>query len=168
MTDFGWSYPAGCNSVPADEEDCTWVGELEADIRKLNEGRNLRCWPLCSFGWKDADLDPGGCTGISKVVGVTEEAVTVEVGGHKTLSYDSEASEDEQLIQWEAWLMSIPTGVNVDGDVDGLSLSFSDNVTVETPDDFWDSDTAIKDLAERIVEAARKRCKVFEDAIARM
>ena len=40
------------------------VDELTKALVSLNEGRNLDCWPLGSFGWKDADLEPSGCTGI--------------------------------------------------------------------------------------------------------
>lgn len=58
---------------------------LRNSIRELNEGRNLdTCFDLCSFGWKDADLDSRGCNGINKILRVEGMSVIVEVAGHKT------------------------------------------------------------------------------------
>jgi hypothetical protein len=60
------------------------VAALEKALKERSEGKNKSCWPLVSFGWKDADLDPEGCCGIKEIVNYNTDEVTVLVGGHKT------------------------------------------------------------------------------------
>jgi hypothetical protein len=71
------------------------VGDLEKALKAQNEGKNQRCWPLVSFGWKDADLDPEGCCGIKEIVNYNTDEVTVLVGGHKTFCPPENASAPE-------------------------------------------------------------------------
>jgi hypothetical protein len=43
------------------------------------------CFDILSFGWKDADLDPEGCTGIDKLLDIQGKRVAFQVSGHKVL-----------------------------------------------------------------------------------
>jgi hypothetical protein len=72
---------------------------LTKALQSLNEGRNEECFPLVSFGWKDADLEPAGCTGITRIVTVNDYGVTVEVGGHKTFVPSTPSGSDHDYEQ---------------------------------------------------------------------
>ena len=70
---------------------------LEKALKAQNMGRNRECFPLVSFGWKDADLDPEGCTGIKRISNITEEKVSFIIGGHKTFCpYEEYHPTDEE------------------------------------------------------------------------
>jgi hypothetical protein len=149
-----------------------WSDSIEKSLRERNEGRNLDCWPVCSFGWKDADLDPSGCTGIKSircadVAGFEEEIIFVEVGGHKTLCYysgEEEISDEKEQqyhdIQFEV-ITDMTTGYQVDGDEEEVTVSFTETIRVPwSLDDEGEYDgTATIDA---ILEAARKACERFE------
>src|SRR5947209_19679239 len=79
-----------------------WLGPLEKMLKERNEGRCNTF--IYGFGWKDADLDPEGCTGIVKIEpGVEnnfEDFVRVTVSGHKTFcdpSYDMDEEYPEEV-----------------------------------------------------------------------
>jgi hypothetical protein len=58
------------------------VDELEKELKEF-DGRNPECWPICSFGWKDADLEPHGCSGIKMLKYPDEDTIEVIIGGHQ-------------------------------------------------------------------------------------
>ena len=87
--------------------DETFDGVVAA-LNKQNEGRNKDCFPLASFGWKGADLDPEGCTGIKSICNITDESISFIIGGHKTFCpfefdedqerYREQIEEQEQIV----------------------------------------------------------------------
>jgi len=141
------------------EEEAAW-GVLQDKLTKvlleLNEGRNLNCWPLGSFGRKDADIDPEGCCGISKITQLDDEKVQFSCGGHKTF-YPPEGTldnEDGALDRvWES-LNGIITGYVVEWDGDAWVCSCDEVGAVEwvrAEDDSEDYGAT----ALRIIEHAR-------------
>lgn len=144
--------------------------EIEKAIKSLNEGRNLDCWPLCSFGWKDADLEPSGCTGISKIVYLDDYKVSVEVGGHKTFcpseSEEEKADEQTELTDIEMVEQEFINDIGYPGDWSGddWTLYISPRPIVEVPwimnDELGEPD--YQKTAEAIVAAAHEAVAEFE------
>jgi hypothetical protein len=136
-------------------------GKLEAAIVALNDGRNLRCWPLCSFGWKDADLDAEGCTGIKSIDATDDEMVKVIVGGHKTFGIDPDWTE----AQVDTANTCLPVGYACDGDHE--EWTSSTQVEIEVP---WvlspEGEPSYELTAAAIVEAARNAIAPFEKDVA--
>jgi hypothetical protein len=132
--------------------------EIEKAIKVLNNGRNKDCWPLCSFGWKDADLDPSGCTGISKIVHLDDFKVSVEVGGHKTfcpaMEYDPTDEEQELIFN-----------IGYPGDWSGDDwIIYMERQTIDIP---WIMNEELGEpdyqkTAEAIVTAAKEAVEDFE------
>lgn len=150
------------------------VNALENALRNHpNHGRNQDCW-LYSFGWKDADLDPEGCTGIGNVISANETCVTLEIGGHKTLcdpvdsggwdlSVDDEESYTEQV---HAIVCDQKVG---GGEWDGGDWSFwwKGIITVNWPEgeinDKW-----LKTITDEIIEKASQALTPFCKDMARL
>jgi len=167
---FGWDYPPGCNGTPYDEENFEQEYEkLEDALKELDNGRNTECWNLVSFGWKDADLDPEGCCGISEIVNITDEMVTVEVGGHKTLgdpTYECEweLSEDD-AVEYSDMAFEIVAACKYPGDWTGSDWClYMEKEYVKAPWIF-DVDGNINYMltAENIIEQAREAVKGFQN-----
>jgi hypothetical protein len=163
--------------TPAQEETALSKAKdkLEAAIIDLNEGRNLKCWPLCSFGWKDADIEATGCTGIDGIERIDFNNVLLGIGGHKMLGPDEEWTEDEA----EAADRRLQTdsarwngGYDIEWSGDEWVVSFM--ATVEVPWKLTSGRTRAQILnqedevdfeatARAVVEACRKECDVFEN-----
>lgn len=143
---------------------------LRETIMEDSEGRNKDCWPLCSFDGKDADLEPSGCTGIRRIVGVNQDKVLFEVGGHKTVvdsdclphspSHDGLTESHREEFDERARDYVCHSGFAAEHDGDGAwVISFSDVIAVafdETPDA-----TAAKVYAE-----AKTRTDAFQKEMA--
>jgi hypothetical protein len=141
--------------------------QITALVRE-RDGRNLACWPVLSFGWKDADLEPGGCTGI-KAIAQRGKTLLVEVGGHKTFSYTTSESIDEDIddaeldervesratLEWE-FLADACTGYSCEGDAEDFTASIRDEIAVRL------RKVPIERTVAAVIRAAEKRCDAFE------
>lgn len=133
--------------------------EIEKAIKALNEGRSLDCWPLCSFGGKDADLFPWGCTGISKIVHLDDLTVSVEVGGHKTFCPEKEyePTEEEQEfifdINYPGYWSGDDWSIYMERQV--VKVEWIMNEELGEPD--------YQAIAQKIVEEAKKITDIFEN-----
>jgi len=163
------------------EDDCRGpeVEPLEDALKTHCLGRNTECWPVCSFGWNYADLEPEGCTGIKRIVSAGEESITVEVGGHKVIGdgegiwpdFGTDGWTEKMQDQWyekaracyleqaEALVTTSCSWGEWEGD--GWCMSFKKDVTVpwewinnEGPD--------YPRTAEEIVHAARKALSMWQ------
>jgi len=138
------------------------VAKLEAALKAMNEGRNESCWPLVSFGWKDADLDPEGCTGIKAIVGADRKTVSLTAGGHKTVcdpTYESEynlSKKDAEMYSMVAHSI-VCDGPSGEWSGDDWSLSDSTTITVN-----WRG--TIKETAGAIIKKAQKAVRSFEES----
>ena len=149
-----------------------FLGDVEIHLRELDEGRNPNCWPIISFGYKDADLDPEGCTGIKELAGIdAEDRTLVVVGGHKTVSDPDEWFEfgltpDDLDYAREAvqdYLCGCVANT-VERGTDEYVVSFEETIAVAFRDDL-DPDTEIGEHAKDIEKAADAACAVFRRAM---
>ena len=152
-SDMNW-----CPSHDWDPPDDDW-GQFEGQFARamldLNEGRNLDHYPLISFGGKDADLDPEGCSGIREITKIDEESgVTVEVGIHKTYGCDEEWTEEQRDIAQECLPHIIGSEWNADEDGWDMSLTFE--VTVPW---IWKPDESESEDIDAMVADCIKRVK---------
>mgnify|MGYP003976543065 CR=1 FL=1 len=124
--------------------------------RKMSSG----CFDLCSFGWKDADLDPCGCTGIDEIISVEGKRVVVKVSGHKTVcdptyEFPFELQEEDSNSYSEV-AHSIVCDAAGDGSWTGddWCLSFTEEIKVVV----FHKNGIIdyQKTAKRVVKAARK------------
>lgn len=151
---------------PYDDDPGYDHANLEDAVKALNEGRNLDCWPLCSFGWKDADLDPCGCTGIKAIGGdlsTNHPKLTVEVGGHKTVCHPNDwwlDLSDEKRDEFGEIVQELVIDMGGPGEWTGddWCLYFSDTIKVDPVWDETDMELDYTKTAEVIVKAARQRC----------
>lgn len=77
--------------------------QLREQLVALNEGRNLNCWPLGSFGWKDADLADEGCTGIKGIVAVVDNYLVISIGGHRTFAGGTNRELNREAVREFDW-----------------------------------------------------------------
>ena len=147
---------------------CSCGRELKIAVSLIEiEGEVGGCWGLCSFGWKDADLDPEGCTGIDKIVSIDEEKIVVNVGGHKTATdptYETPynlTKKDKDYYSEAAYEIVCGCGYEGYWSGDDWSLSVRKEVPVE-----WvkteDGDFDISSTAEKIVELAKVALAPYE------
>lgn len=145
-----------------------YYDDLVAAIKAFDEGRNLECWPLCSFGGKDADLDPEGCTGIKEIVEADEDSVWLHVGGHKAIGNPMEWWID--MPRWARFRLEEEVGDLVScsdffSDCDCSSFDFSfkeDRLRVDLIIDEETGDYDIAASAKACVGAALLACEAFE------
>src|SRR5262252_8149868 len=135
-----------------------FMDALIAAVRQRDQGRNQKCWSVLSFGGKDADLDPEGCTGIKAIRWKDEETLLVDVGGHKTVAYEGTDAQIEE--QWD-FLTDALWGLDADGDGEEITMSFAE--TLEVPQAYFKNRKGIETFSmtrtvTRIVKAAAKRC----------
>lgn len=140
---------------PPDEDWGQFEQLFAKALQEQSEGRNRDCFPLISFGGKDADLLPEGCSGIRNITKINEDdGVTVEVGIHKTYGCDYEWTEQQQEEAQEC-LPFIP-GSNWDADEDGWDMSMTFEVTapwIWKPDgesESEDIEAMVADLIKRV------------------
>lgn len=137
--------------------------ELTKALQSLSEGRNKDCYPLVSFGWKDADLDPQGCTGIDKIISLDDSKVTVNVGGHKTFC-PSDSRDDTELseVEWAEQEFINDIGYPGYWSGDDWTISTDEEVAVEW---IMDEELGSPDYiatAKLIIEEARKAISLYE------
>lgn len=102
--------------------------KLVAAIQAQQDNRhNKGCWPVAAFGWKDADLDAEGCSGIRSIVAYyDQDEIAVEVGIHKTFCIDSDWT-DEQVRRAQELL---PLGYGYDTDPESWLAYTADTLRV--------------------------------------
>lgn len=142
------------------EHPVTWVSETS-----LGDG----CFNLTSFGWKDADLDPEGCTGIDEILGVEDGNVLVKVSGHKTAgdpTHESECDlteEDERMFSEEAHEVVCGGWIpGTDGDWTGDDWSLSYREVIRVPVVYVLGRIDYETLARNIVAKAREALKPIQ------
>jgi hypothetical protein len=110
------------------------LGKLRDVLRGINEGRNLdSCFDVVSFGWKDADLDPSGCTGIKSLDRIEGKRVVVTVGGHKTFCdpcQDEDSGTEMSDSDWCAHSIVCECGTYCEWTGDDWCASFSEIIKV--------------------------------------
>ena len=149
--------------------------QLRGALLERNMGRELDCWPLGSFGWKDADLEPEGCTGIRSFSGYEGAELLITVGGHKSFSApvnwdcadEEEGLSDEEFdsldAEWRDTIFEVcclETCWNMDWDCDEVTVYFEDIVRVEVP---FERNYDV--LAEEIIAEAKKATTAFSESM---
>ncbi len=143
---------------------------LEKAILSLAEShghKNDGCFPLYSYGWKDADLEPWGCTGIKKIAKMDEDHVLLTIGGHKTFcdpTYECEyelTEKDEEDYSTEA--TEIVCDVPYEGywSGDDWSVHFEEDVQVEWV--YENDELSYLKTAERAIEICNDACRPFSE-----
>lgn len=145
-----------------------WERSLISGVKEAlegqNEGRNSSCWPLVSFGGKDADLHASGCTGIKAIVGAKEDRLVFEVGGHKTF-VASDCLDDVSESMHRAFdkeMQEIVCGTGFPGEWTGNDWSVHFSTTVEQVP----RPGASEATAKAVIDKAREACRPFEEAMA--
>ena len=144
--------------------------KLECALKERNEGRNPNCFSLVSFGWKDADLDPEGCTGIESISVTDADTVSVHVSGHKTFCPDEDWSDHD--LDFAAEVVA-DCGYGCEWTGDEWVASF--HQTIEVPWVLNDDELQLGDAgaenfgatADAIIEAARQACRQFSEDVAK-
>jgi hypothetical protein len=114
---------------------------LAAEITARSQGRNRGCFPLLSFDWKDADLEPDGCTGI-RGISCSPTNIQVTVSGHKTFAPDEEGlNDDGYLAALYDTFTDITMGYEGDWTGDEWQSSYTNTIKVEYQPEL--SDTVI-------------------------
>jgi hypothetical protein len=144
--------------------------QIQQSIREQRGNGRDPYFKVLSFGGKDADLNPGGSTGIKELCFITRNRLLVSVGGSKTFCYsDPTGIEDEVEYQsarkslQEAendFLCHALVGYDVNGDEDGVYASFCDNLKISAVKKNGQID--IKTTARKIIRVAEARCDRFE------
>lgn len=148
--------------------------KLLAAIKAMDEGRNPSCWPILSFGGKDADLDPGGCTGIRAVQGLhgtRKQYFVVEVGGHKSISHPQAWGLNltvPQVEMYEQLMTDLICDIGGPGEWDGDSWVMYHEGTVQVAAMFHPgfAELDYAETAAAIVEGARMALAPWEDQMA--
>jgi hypothetical protein len=150
-------------------EERVLIAGVKKALKEQDEGRNSSCWPLVSFGWKDADLDAEGCTGIKRIIGTKEDRPLFEIGGHKTFVASDclDTDDEEKRAAFDERMRSIvcDTGYHAEWSGDDWCVSFSDVMglaIVRKPDDSPD----FEETAKQVIDIAEKLCRPFEEAMA--
>ena len=157
-------------SAPHTRDYAVVADDLEKAILSLAEShghKNFHCFPLYSYGWKDADLEPWGCTGIKKIAKVDEEHVWLTIGGHKTFcdpTYECEyelSEEDEK--DYSTVAFEIVCGVGYEGNWSGddWSIHFTEDVQVEWV--YENDELSYPKTAEAAIEACDKARTPFSE-----
>jgi hypothetical protein len=126
------------------------------------------CFDIISFGWKDADLDPTGCTGIEQLENCRDETVTIVASGHKTVC--PIGFEDGQVHpvygKWEGDFGDMQTeivcGAGIPGNWSGDDWSLSDEYRGDV-DIIFDDDGEpnYEATAKAIIEKSKELLKHF-------
>lgn len=151
------------------------VKAIRAALVERNGGRNLDCWPLCSFGWKDADLEASGCTGIKAICGVQEDRLEIEVGGHKTIGDGSCLETESQGLvdHYNEIAQDLVCGCGFGGEWTGDEwvVSYSDKIAVSVvnyQDEARGSDIDPVATAHAVIKEAHTRTEAFEAAMVEL
>jgi hypothetical protein len=133
-----------------------YIDKITARLEETNRGR---CGDyIYSFGWKDADLDPRGCTGIQRIDYADEDVVKMVVQGYKTISSPLGWGLDlpDDLVEQ---LMDVAEGIMIDSSViaywesDGWDSGFTDTLTIDVSSPrFDDLDVLVKYLTRKALE----------------
>lgn len=114
-------------------------GAVEASLRASSSFKNGHegSW-VCEFGWKDADLEATGCTGIESIR-AHGSAFLVKLDGHKTFCLVCEGNNDAKHPERVNWddveeisrdIACSSVGSCTDADSDSVSFSVSDEISV--------------------------------------
>ncbi|MDA8140747.1 MAG: hypothetical protein M0036_19035 [Desulfobacteraceae bacterium] len=149
---------------------CSCGLESQIEVTLCRVPSSSGCWGLCSFGGKDADLDPEGCTGISKIAKIDDQSVAVVVGGHKSVgdpTYELEfelTPEDDE--SYSAIAHELVCGCGYSGYWSGDDWSLTVEQSVDVP---WVLDGRgafdIDETAKAVVEAARAALLPYEKEV---
>lgn len=147
------------------------IAQLKETLRSMNPGRNLDSWPVCSFGGKDADLEPFGSTGIADVQRSRDGDYLVSVGGYKTVcpqNYeDKELTEEANDMITDALVHS---GFRVEWTGDEWTIADEALVKIaynkhESP---YKTALAILQVAETQCSSFEKRATIIDKSITAM
>lgn len=157
------------------QETRALIAGVKKALKEQDEGRNSSCWPLVSFGWKDADLDAEGCTGIKRIVDAVEDKLIFEIGGHKTfVSSDClDTSNEKKRKAFDSAMQDIvcSTGFNAEWTGDDWCVSFSSVVAVpitfNRPIESGPGNSPdFEATAKQIISDAEQACRRFEEEMA--
>lgn len=141
-----------------DEITQAFIEKVVKQLYDQCEGRNHECWPVASYGGKDADLEPWGCTGIEKIEISKAGDLLVTVGGHKVIDRKMEEgvnpSRDEALND-----LVCACGFTVEGDHEEYFISFSDQFSIDG------RGMSLTKVCFLIDEKAREMCGDFEQSM---
>ena len=141
------------------------LGVVRKALLELNEGRELGCWPLGSFGWKDADLEPEGCTGIAGFIGERHDRLIIAVGGHKSFTRPSTFVDDEDM--GGALDDSLADEIfvwNVDWDTEDVTVSYNSFIEIPVPKS---GDDGYRKWAEAVVHLAKEEMEDFSSSMVK-
>jgi len=164
--------------VCEDQEFARIYAKLCVAISELDEGRNtgeLRCFPIASFGGKDADLNPEGCTGIESIAVSDAEDIVVVVSGHKTFCPDEDWSEGDtdyaqEIVadcgyhcEWtgDEWVASFKATIKVPWILRSEELALGD----KDAEDYAATAAAILEAAQRALSGFSKECADVDAAL---
>jgi hypothetical protein len=154
-------------------EERALIAGVQRALKNQDEGRNSSCWPLVSFGWKHADLDAEGCTGIKKIVDADGDKLVFEIGGHKTFVASDclDTDDEEKRAAFDAAMQDVvcSTGYSAEWTGDDWCVSFSNKlfmaiVRKDSVDGMSEPD--FEEMAKQIILAAEQLCRPFEEAMA--
>ena len=164
---------------PHDLEEQEILDELKIALMRHEAdhgGRNSDCWPLGSFGWKDADLEASGCTGIKRIWGARGGKIVLEVGGRKTvtsgdclpcLDNTEEIERVCQAVQEDfnsaSHELVVGSGFHGEWSGDDWSLGFTSQVEVDAAIDSETGDVDYDTTVGRCLVLAQRACNDFEE-----
>lgn len=151
----------GKNKVEVKTAKCPRCGKRHK-VTWTDVQHSAGCFDLVSFGWKDADLDPTGCTGIEKILGVQGKCVLLTVSGHKTFCDPCEDQEEEGMTDadWLAHEIVCDCGSDCEWDGDSWCASFHE--TIKVPVVHKDGKIDYKATARRIIRYTERVIEPYE------
>jgi len=135
------------------------VDLVKKRLRARSDGRNHEDWPVMSFGGRDADLDPGGCTGIADIKRV-HNTIVVTVGGYKVICRGEDPDVDE--LHDRISNLVCGWGYESSGDADSFTLQFSQDIVI---DNFKIPVSTLVVMIESLAEVA---CTRFEESMTQL
>jgi len=136
---FGWDYPAGCSSVPADEQ-----GGVCLDEDRTLKGYGKRGHGLCG---KDADLSEEGQVVVENATWTEDGIVKCDVECYAALCPDEGWSSEQKDSAQET---VIGSGQNGEWDGDYWVMTYSTQIRYES--ELEDEDAVIAELYDKIFE----------------
>jgi hypothetical protein len=119
--------------MKATDHKCERCGEIHAVEWRFDDVCHGGCFDVISFDWKDADLEPSGCKGIDKILGIEGKRVVFECSGHKTFCdpcQDEESETDMSDDDWCAHEIVCDCGSDCEWTGDDWCASFHEIVRV--------------------------------------
>jgi hypothetical protein len=149
-------------------EERAIVEGVRKALKDQDEGRNAGCWPLVSFGWKDADLDAEGCTGIKAIIGAKEDRLILAIGGHKTFVASDclDTDDEEKRAAFDEAMREIVCSTGYPSEWTGDDWCSSWSGFVALPIVMKDGKPDFEATATRIISDSEQACRAFEEAMA--